>query len=40
MSNKNEQIVSSEASPSEENQPEDPTENSTPPNNESETTEE
>ena len=36
----NEQIVSSEASPSEENQPEDPTENSTPPNNESETTEE
>ena len=36
----NEQIVSSEASPSEENQPEDPTENSTPPKNESETTEE
>jgi cell division protease FtsH len=36
----NEQLASSEVSPSEENQPEDPTENPTPPKNESETTEE
>jgi cell division protease FtsH len=36
----NEQLSSSEVSPSEENQPEDPTENPTPPQNESETTEE
>ena len=36
----NEPLASSEVSPSEENQPEDPTENPTPPQNESETTEE
>jgi cell division protease FtsH len=36
----NEQLPSSEVSPSEENQSEDPTENPTPPKNESETTEE
>jgi ATP-dependent metalloprotease FtsH len=36
----NEPLASSEVSPSEENQPEDPTENTTPPKNESETTEE
>jgi cell division protease FtsH len=36
----NEQLASSEVSPSEENQPEDPTENPTPPKNESEKTEE
>jgi cell division protease FtsH len=36
----NEPLASSEVSPSEENQPEDPTENPTPPKNESETTEE
>ena len=36
----NEQLASSEVSPSDENQPEDPTENPTPPKNESETTEE
>jgi cell division protease FtsH len=36
----NEQLPSSEVSPSEENQTEDPTDNTTPPKNESETTEE
>jgi cell division protease FtsH len=36
----NEQLSSSEVSPSEENQTEDPTDNTTPPKNESETTEE
>jgi cell division protease FtsH len=36
----NEQLASSEVSPSDENQPEDPTENPTPPKHESETTEE
>ena len=36
----NEPLASSEVSPSEENQPEDPTENPAPPKNESETTEE
>ena len=36
----NEQVSSSEVSPSEENQTEDPTDNTTPPKNESETTEE